>query len=150
VKSEYHDKSDEDLTNVMIENQEAVEDHHPEDSAELHSEKHTTDENTHGNTVEMSEDEDNPEVQKKYRHQLLQWVVDADFSQEFSLQRITEHKFRVDYDEAAELKSFDHVAKLMKVLVYKIGLSYKRQELFREELLQKISESQKTSLEQVQ
>jgi hypothetical protein len=98
----------------------------------------------------MSEDEDNPEVQKKYRNQLLQWVVDADFSQEFSLQKITEHKFRVDYDEAAELKSFDHVAKLMKVLVYKIGLSYKRQELFREELLQKMAESQKTSLEQVQ
>lgn len=97
----------------------------------------------------MSEDEENPEVQKKYKHQLLEWVVDADFAQEFSLAKITENKFRVDYDEAAELKSFDHVAKLMKVLIYKIGLSYKRQELFRTELLHKIDDSQRSTLEQV-
>jgi hypothetical protein len=41
------------------------------------------------------------------------------------------------------------VAKLMKVLIYKIGLSYKRQEMFRDELIQKINDSQKMSLEQV-
>ena len=49
-----------------------------------------------------------------------------------------------------ELKSFEHVAKVVKVLIYKIGLTYKRQDLFRQELLDKIVETSRTSLNQVQ
>jgi hypothetical protein len=35
------------------------------------------------------------------------------------------------------------VAKVIKVLMYKIGLTYKRQDLYRQELLDKIEESSK-------
>lgn len=49
-----------------------------------------------------------------------------------------------------ELKTFEHVAKVIKVLIYKIGLTYKRQDLFREELLEKVAENSKVSFDQVQ
>lgn len=41
-------------------------------------------------------------------------------------------------EESQWVSSFEHVAKLMKVLVYKIGLAYKRQDLIKQELLEKI------------
>jgi hypothetical protein len=74
---------------------------------------------------------------------LLEWVTKADFSKEISLMSLAQHRFRLDQDEMNELTSFEHVAKVIKVLMYKIGLTYKRQDLYRQELLDKIEESSK-------
>lgn len=63
---------------------------------------------------------------------------------------LAQHRFRLDQDEMNELTSFEHVAKVIKVLMYKIGLTYKRQDLYRQELLDKIEESSKDQLEVVQ
>ena len=38
------------------------------------------------------------------------------------------------------------MAKIIKVLVYKIGLTYKRQDLFREELITKVNDSSKNQV----
>jgi hypothetical protein len=48
---------------------------------------------------ESEEDEDNPVKDLKYREQILQWVVDADFTKEVSLTEIARHKFKLDDDE---------------------------------------------------
>lgn len=56
---------------------------------------------------------------------------------------LAQHRFRLDQDEMNELTSFEHVSKVIKVLMYKIGLTYKRQDLYRQELLDKIEESSK-------
>lgn len=63
---------------------------------------------------------------------------------------LAQHRFRLDQDEMNELTSFEHVSKVIKVLMYKIGLTYKRQDLYRQELLDKIEESSKEQLEVVQ
>ena len=63
---------------------------------------------------------------------------------------MAQHRFRLDPDEISELKTFEHVAKVIKVLIYKIGLTYKRQDLFRQELLDFVAENGKASYDQVQ
>ena len=94
----------------------------------------------------MSSEEDDPIVIASHKRKLLEWITQQDMLKEFSLTKITQHRFKIDAEEMQFIHSFEHVAKLFKVLMYKIGLAYKRQDLFREELEQKIVESQKTSL----
>ena len=95
-------------------------------------------------------DSDDPARIEYYKNQLLDWVTQQDMLQEFSLAKVTQHRFKIDIDEAECVSSFEHVAKLMKVLVYKIGLAYKRQDLIKEELIKQIDEKQKHSFNSVQ
>ena len=92
---------------------------------------------------EDDSDEDQPEIVAENKALLLEWVTKADFSKEISLMSLAQHRFRLDQDEMNELTSFEHVSKVIKVLMYKIGLTYKRQDLYRQELLDKIEESSK-------
>lgn len=95
---------------------------------------------------EYSDSDDDPEVQQKQKELLFDWIVHADFQKEFSLARITSNRFRLDPEELATIKNFEDMAKIVKVLVYKIGLTYKRQDLFRDELVAKLEDSEKAQV----
>lgn len=60
--------------------------------------------------------------------------------------KITQNRFKLDADEMDSIKNFEDMAKIVKVLVYKIGLTYKRQDLFREELITKVNDSSKNQV----
>ena len=74
----------------------------------------------------------------KYKAALLEWVTEADFTDEISLTQLANHKFRLDPEEAAKIHGNEGILKICKVMMYKIGLSYKRQEIFKAELMDEI------------
>ena len=54
-------------------------------------------------------------------------MTKADFTGELNMAELANHKFKIDADEAAQIHGgADGVLKICKVLMYKIGLTYKR------------------------
>lgn len=102
------------------------------------------------------DEEEDAEAMEHHRRELLEWVVKADFSKEFSLAKITNHPFKLDQEEFAATMGNEGIYKICKVLLYKVGLTYKRMEVFRDELREEIKtsaaksdESVKNDLEQI-
>ena len=50
-------------------------------------------------SVNLSVDEDNPEILAASKKDLLEWVTEADFAKEISLTTISSHKFKLDNEE---------------------------------------------------
>ena len=60
---------------------------------------------------------------------------------------LASHKFKIDPDEAAQIHGgADGILKICKVLMYKIGLTYKRQEIFKNELREEIAQASKENV----
>ena len=70
---------------------------------------------------------------------MLQWLVEADFTQDFDLKKVGEHPFQLSRLEQ-DLRG-EAFLKLIKVAYYKIGLVYKRQEVYQQELLDRVDKT---------
>jgi hypothetical protein len=64
---------------------------------------------------------------------LLEWITEADFCKEFNLKELALHPFQMD-DENEQQLGLQELFKIMKVMVYKIGLAYKRQDYSQQEV----------------
>ena len=73
-----------------------------------------------------SDEEEKPEALAFHKKRLLEWVVEADFSKDLSLAEIAKDRFKLDPTETSQIHGQDEVLKICKVLMYKIGLTYKR------------------------
>lgn len=57
-------------------------------------------------------------------------MVDADFTKEISLTEISRHKFKLDDDEVTNAATTEGLYKIMKIIMYKMGIIYKRQDYY--------------------
>ena len=85
----------------------------------------------------------------KNKQLLFEWLVEADFEKEISLVEIMKHPFQLN-EEEQNVIDVDQILKIVKVLMYKIGLGYKRQEIFKGELIELIKESQEMGIKKVE
>jgi hypothetical protein len=46
---------------------------------------------------------------------LLEWVTEADFTKEISLVKLSDHPFKLDEAEEADLMNFHRILKVMKM-----------------------------------
>jgi translation elongation factor EF-Ts len=75
---------------------------------------------------DASEDDEDPAVAARNRQEIIEWVVDQDFTKDFSLASLAEQKFRLDDAEMGHTYSQESILKILKVLYYKIGTVYHR------------------------
>jgi len=68
-------------------------------------------------------------------------VTVADFTKEISLTNISGHKFKLDEEEMNAMIGNEGILKICKVMMYKIGLTYKRMEIFFKELREEFKEN---------
>ena len=59
------------------------------------------------------------------------------------MQKIAQHKFRLDEEEQNALIGTDGILKICKVMMYKIGLTYKRMDIYFNELREEFKKEQK-------
>ena len=59
-------------------------------------------------------------------------MTEADFTGDVSLTKLAKHRFKLDDDEQEVAFTIEQVLKILKVMMYKIGICYKRQEVFRD------------------
>jgi len=86
--------------------------------------------------LEPDSDEDNDPVKiAANKRTLLEWVVDVDMTKEISLLTLANHPFKLDSDEESMMMSIGGLMKVMKVIMYKVGLNGKRMDIFRSEFL---------------
>lgn len=69
---------------------------------------------------------------------MLEWVTEADFAKEFNLVQLADHPFMLDEDEETQILGQSKLLKLIKILAYKVGLSFKRTDIFKAEVLTEI------------
>ena len=91
------------------------------------------------------DDEEDPRYAAVNKHKLLEWITAADFSKEFQLHKISEHKFKLDQDEENAMIGTDGILKICKVMMYKIGLTYKRMDIKFNDLREEFKTDQKLS-----
>ena len=103
------------------------------------SDHHLSSQNLDVGEAYDSDYEENEQNIKDNKQKLLDWVVDADFTKDLSLANMANHKFRLDSEEVNSIHGSEGILKICKVLMYKIGLSYKRQEIFKSELTEEIA-----------
>ncbi len=60
---------------------------------------------------------------------LLDWIIEADFTKEISLKELGDYPFYLEADEIIEDFDQQILCKIIKILMYKIGLLYKRQDV---------------------
>ena len=75
-----------------------------------------------------------PKAEAINKQALLEWITVADFTKEISLTSITNHKFKLDQEEVTSVFGTEGILKICKVMMYKIGLTYKRMEIFANDL----------------
>ena len=83
---------------------------------------------------EEDSEEENPQKVAFYKSHLLEWLTAADFTKEVQLQKIAQHKFRLDEEEINAMIGTEGILKICKVMMYKIGLTYKRMDIYFNEL----------------
>ena len=79
-------------------------------------------------------DEEDPRYMAVNKHKLLEWVTEADFSKDLQLHKIAHHRFQLDSEEKQALIGTEGILKICKVMMYKIGLTYKRMDIHYNEL----------------
>jgi len=92
------------------------------------------------------DDEESDEKNALNKQTLLEWVTVADFTKEISLTTISGHKFKLDEEEMNAMIGNEGILKICKVMMYKIGLTYKRMEIFFKELREEFKENTATTL----
>jgi len=70
-------------------------------------------------------------------------VTQTDFRNEFNLARLARHPQKLDEEGDKDLKSHSAILRILKILVYKIGLSFERQDILTEQLNTKIKKVDK-------
>jgi hypothetical protein len=78
------------------------------------------------------------EIAKKQKQHIFEWINEADFTEDFDLLKVGLHPFNMSELEA-NLRG-EALIKLIKVAYYKIGMVYKRQDIYKEELLKKVKD----------
>ena len=98
--------------------------------------------------ADFSEDEDDDtEENRTFNKQaLLEWLTVVDFTKEVQLQKISQHKFRLDPEEESAMISQEGVLKICKVMLYKIGLTYKRMDIYFDELREEFKKNTSMTL----
>ena len=65
---------------------------------------------------DMDEDEEKQRLREKLnKKHLLEWVTEADFTKEISLVKLSDHPFKLDEAEEADLMNFHRILKVMKM-----------------------------------
>ena len=87
------------------------------------------------NPADYSDDDDeDPRAKELNKQALLEWITVADFTKEINLNKLAAHKFRLDDDEMNAMIGTEGILKICKVMMYKIGLTYKRMDIYFKEL----------------
>ena len=86
------------------------------------------------NPAEYSDEDDDPKNIALNKQALLEWLTVADFTQEISLTKVANHKFKLDGAEIEAMIGTEGILKICKVLMYKVGLTYKRMDIYFNEL----------------
>jgi len=84
--------------------------------------------------ADFSDDEEDESAKALNKQALLEWLTVADFTKEIQLQNIAGHKFKLDEDELNAMIGTEGILKICKVMMYKIGLTYKRMDIYFKEL----------------
>lgn len=77
---------------------------------------------------------------------LLEWLTVADFTKEISLTKIAHHKYKLDPEEIQASLGTEEILKICKVIMYKLGLTYKRMDIHYNELREEFRKDNKESL----
>lgn len=75
-------------------------------------------------------DEETPEYRLRNKKALFEWILEADFTEEMQLHKVADHRFKLEEDEENAMIDINGVLKICKVLMYKIGLTYKRMDIY--------------------
>eukprot|EP00347_Sterkiella_histriomuscorum_P004867 403358786 len=80
------------------------------------------------------------EKQEFHKREMFELLVKLDFSEEISIKKLIDLPFKVtDQDEELALNQLNLI-KLIKIILYKLGLTYKRQDYFKKEAIQETEE----------
>ena len=90
---------------------------------------------------DFSDEEDDPRVNALNKQALLEWLTEADFTQEMSLTKLAGHKFRLDQEELDAMIGTEGLMKICRVMLYKIGLTYKRMDIYFNDLRNEFKEN---------
>jgi hypothetical protein len=82
------------------------------------------------------------EIAQKQKQHIFEWLGEADFTEDFDLLKVGMHPFKMSELES-NLRG-EALIKLIKVAYYKIGMVYKRQDLYKQELLEKVKDIEST------
>ena len=83
---------------------------------------------------QFSDDDEDPRARELNKQALLEWVTVADFTKEVQLHKLANHKFKLDDDEINAMIGTEGILKICKTMMYKIGLTYKRMDIYIKEL----------------
>ena len=65
---------------------------------------------------DLDEDEEKQRLREKLnKKHLLEWVTEADFTKEISLVKLSDHPFKLDEAEEADLMNFHRILKVVKM-----------------------------------
>lgn len=81
------------------------------------------------------------------KNRMLEWLVEQDFCRDFNLFELSEQPFEMDDQEA--LLQPHAVAKILKLLCYKVGLAFKRQDLMQTACHELVAEAATHSQKQI-
>ena len=95
---------------------------------------------------EEDDDDDAPHMVARHKQQLLAWLTEADFSKDMQLQKIADHKFKLDVEEENALIDTEGILKICKVMCYKIGMTYKRMDILFNDLRDEFKQNTQTTL----
>ena len=92
------------------------------------------------------DDDDHPRNKALNKQALLEWVTVADFTKEISLTKIAHHKYKLEPEEIQASLGSEEILKICKVIMYKLGLTYKRMDIYFNELREEFKKDNKDSL----